>query len=255
MKLKNIIRFTAILVVAGIVFGNFTPVQAQSTDWDIDGVGEIEVAPTGSGYDSGGVWGNVLALSDVYPSEASLTVLVADTEALQTAPDFSTALNQFVETVSTGQANVVTGVFVGDVLSLPVRQQPSGAAAFVSGEDGVATQFSMAAQYGSLGLLAHNHLAGELFFDLAAGQEVSIVYGDGTVERYVITETRHFQALSPYSPYSNFLDIDNNNANYSATELFYEVYANLDTVVFQTCIAAEGVDSWGRLFILAELIS
>jgi hypothetical protein len=253
MKLKNIIRFAAILVVAGVVFGNFTLVQAQSTDWDVDGLGEIEVAS--AGYDNGGVWGNMLALSDVYPSEASPTLLVANPEALQVEADFSAVLNQFVETVSTGQANVVTGVFVGDVLSLPVRQQPSGVAAFVSEEDGVTTQFSMASQYGSIGLLAHNHLAGEIFFDLVSGQEVNIVYGDGTVERYVITEIRHFQALSPYSPYSNFLDIDDNNANYSATELFYEVYANPDTVVFQTCIASEGVDSWGRLFIFAELIS
>ncbi|MCJ7622229.1 MAG: hypothetical protein MUO76_01905 [Anaerolineaceae bacterium] len=253
MKLKNSIRFAAILVVAGIVFSNFTLVQAQSTDWAIDGLGEIEVAPTGSGYDNGGLWDNVPALSDVFPFEASPVILAVDPDALQAADE--AALNQFVETVSTGQANVVTGVFVGDVLSLPVRQQLSGGAAYVSTEDDVATQFSMSSQYGSIGLLAHNNLAGELFFDLAAGQEVSIVYGDGTVERYVITETRHFQALSPYSPYSNFLDIDNNNANYSATELFYEVYANVDTVVFQTCIGAEGIDSWGRLFILAELIS
>lgn len=53
----------------------------------------------------------------------------------------------------------LVSVTVANVLSLPVEQQPAGQPGYVSTDPDVATQFSMAAQYGTVGLLAHNNLA------------------------------------------------------------------------------------------------
>ena len=61
-------------------------------------------------------------------------------------------------------------------------------------------------------------------------------------------------ALEPNNPYSNFVDLSNNQV-LNAVDLFMEVYANEGTVVIQTCIEKNGEPSWGRLFIQAVPIS
>lgn len=80
---------------------------------------------------------------------------------------------------------MVRGVYVPEVLALLVQQQPAGDPGFVSSMEGIVTQFEYAAQSGVTGLIAHNYLSGELFFNLEIGQEVFIVYGDGSVLQYI----------------------------------------------------------------------
>jgi hypothetical protein len=162
-------------------------------------------------------------------------------------PDFSS----FVENIKDGNAEVLKGVYVPEVLSLPVIQQPVGNPGFVSQHPGVVTQFSMAAEVGNVGLLAHNHLAGKSFMDLSAGDEVRLVYGDGTIEYFVVTELLEYQALQPYSPYSEFRDLETDRT-ITATELFGKVYRGERHVTFQVCIEENGIDAWGRLFVIAQ---
>ncbi len=160
------------------------------------------------------------------------------------------AFADFSKSVQNGAADVLRGVYVADVLALPVVQQPHANAGFVSTTDGQVTQFHMAAKYGNIGLLAHNHLSGSLFSQLAAGQEVRIVYGDGKTETFVITEVLRFQALQPTSPYSSFRNMDKDES-LTAEQMFKRVYFGDHHVTFQTCINAYGNASWGRLFVIA----
>jgi hypothetical protein len=165
-------------------------------------------------------------------------------------------LDNFVAVVKNGQAGQVVGVYVPKVLALSVAQQPASKPAYVNTIPGYATQFGLAAQYGTTGLLAHNYLSGALFFNLSTGQEVDVIYGDGSIRRYSILIIRHFRALSPTNPASNFVDLDNNSGvQLSSSDLFYQIYAKGDRVVFQTCITANGNTSWGRLFVIATPIS
>ena len=163
------------------------------------------------------------------------------------SPDFS----RFVESVTDGKAGILKGVYVPDVLSFPVTQQPIGNPGYVSQDADVVTQFSMAAEAGNVGLLAHNHLAGQTFTDLTVGDEVRLVYGDGKIEHFVVTELLEYQALQPYSPYSEFRDLETSQT-ISATDLFRKVYRGDRHVTFQVCIAANGIDAWGRLFVIAQ---
>lgn len=158
---------------------------------------------------------------------------------------------EFSKAVQNGNAKMLRGVYVDDILALPIVQQPSGSPAFVSNNDGEITQFGMAAQYGNVGLLAHNHLSGRLFASLDVGQPVRLVYGDGKVESFVISEVLRYQALQPTSPYSSFRNIDNNEETISADQMFRAAYLGDRHVTFQTCIEAYGNSSWGRLFIIA----
>jgi hypothetical protein len=171
----------------------------------------------------------------------------AQGNAVLSSPDFTT----FVESVQDGKAGVLKGVYVPGVFALPIIQQPVGNPGFVSQVDNVITQFSMAAEVGNIGLLAHNHLAGREFPNLSLGDEIRLIYGDGKIEYFVVTEMLEYQALQPYSPYSEFRDLET-NTTITAEELFRKVYRGERHVTFQVCIAANGVDAWGRLFIIAQ---
>jgi hypothetical protein len=164
-----------------------------------------------------------------------------------TLPDYA----GFFEGVQNGQSGVLRGVYVPGVLALPIVQQPVGHPGFVSQTDGEITQFSMASEVGNVGLLAHNFLSGEVFSNLSPGQEVRLIYGDGAVEYFVVDQILQYQALQPYSPYSDFRDMET-DITISAEELFREVYRGERHVTFQTCIEANGNSSWGRLFIIAQ---
>jgi hypothetical protein len=174
----------------------------------------------------------------------SLVLALGDGET--SLPNFA----EFSKTVQNKQKDVLTGVYVPEVLALPIIQQPAGNAAYVSSLDGEITQFGMASQFGNVGLLAHNNLSGRLFSELAVGQEVRLVYGDGKVEYFVITQVLKYQALQPTSPYSSFRDLSNDKT-FAAEQVFKKVYTGDRHVTFQTCIAGPGSLSWGRLFVIA----
>ena len=99
-------------------------------------------------------------------------------------------------------------------------------------------------------MLAHNYLAGADFFTLNIGDQIQVVYGDGSVHVYQIADIQSYQALSPNSASSNFVDLATSD-RLTATQLFKRVYMGSHHLTLQTCIQQGSEDSWGRLFIIA----
>jgi hypothetical protein len=149
-----------------------------------------------------------------------------------------------------GSPHALRRVYVANVLALRVVQQPAGNDAFVSAANDEVTQFSWASKYGNIGLLAHNYLSGWSFSRLAIGQTVRLVYADGKIEDFIVTEVLRFQALQPHSPLSSFRNLANDEIM-TSRQVFGRVYAGQHHLTFQTCIAEAGNLSWGRLFVLA----
>lgn len=147
---------------------------------------------------------------------------------------------------------IVESVYVEGGLNLPVVQQPDGNTNYVSSKKGELTQFATVSQYGNIGLLAHNYLAGKAFSRLVIGQHVHVVYSNSETESFVITEILSYQALEPRSPYSSFLSLENETEILSVGQMFDRVYRGERHITFQTCIANNGMASWGRLFVVAE---
>jgi hypothetical protein len=168
------------------------------------------------------------------------------TDGEKTIPNFS----DFSNSVQTGRADHATGVYVRDQFALPIVQQPYGSPGFVSSENDTLTQFRMANQYGNVGLLAHNYLAGQAFSELEVGDEVRLVHGDGAVEYFVVSEILSYQALQPNSVYSSFRDLRTDEV-LSVEKMFKRVFFGDRHITFQTCIVKDGNLSWGRLFIIA----
>ncbi|HSL47254.1 MAG TPA: hypothetical protein VK897_27690 [Anaerolineales bacterium] len=160
-------------------------------------------------------------------------------------------LNEFISQMKNGQAGELRGIYIPEILAAPVVQQPAANNAFVSPIQNIVTQFSLAAQYSSTGLLAHNYLAGEKFLQLKEDQKFYLIYGDGQVFTFVITEILRYQALEPSSTSSNFVSLENDEL-LSASDLFYKVYQRSGDVILQTCISKDDNLSWGRLFVIAE---
>jgi hypothetical protein len=147
---------------------------------------------------------------------------------------------------------VLQGVSIHDSGDFPVVQQPAGDTNYVSKNDGEVTQFASASRYGNIGLLAHNYLSGKSFSQLHIGEEIQLVYSDGKVENFIVTEILRYKALAPKSPYSSFQNLDNEKEILTVGQMFDRAYQGGRHVTFQTCISAEGNSSWGRLFIIAS---
>lgn len=160
-------------------------------------------------------------------------------------------LFSFIESVKDGNPNTLRGIYVQNVMAFAIVQQPMGNPGYVSEDANVLTQFSIAAEVGNIGLLAHNHLAGADFSKIQAGDTIVLVYGDGSTQAFTVDDIQQFQALSPFSPYSNFKDLETEDV-ISAEQLFAQVYRGDFHLTLQTCIENEGSLSWGRLFIIAH---
>lgn len=163
----------------------------------------------------------------------------------------SDKIKDFVSSIVNGESDDIRGIYSENMFTYPVVQQPSGNPGFVSTVNGVVTEFSMARKYGVTGIVAHNYLAGGNFFSLEIGEVIEVVYGDGEILSYEITSIQSYQALSPDSASSQFVDLVTSE-KISATQLFKRVYMGSHHLTLQTCIQQGYEDSWGRLFIIAE---
>jgi len=161
-------------------------------------------------------------------------------------------LHVFVSQVKNGEAGELRGVYVPELFAARIVQQPGGNLEFVSPRQNIVTQFDLAAQVGSTGLLAHNYLMGENFSLLKKDQKFYLIFGDGQVLTYVVTEILRYQAFEPASISSSFVSLADNDL-LTASELFTKVYDRPGNVIFQTCISRDGSLGWGRLFVIAEL--
>jgi hypothetical protein len=184
-------------------------------------------------------------------ADSSTAAVLQDTIPLTSivAPE----LESFINSVVNHRAGQVVGVYVPGVFALPIQQQPAGNHSFITPFDGAITQYGPPLAHGTISLLAHNYLSGRVFFNLKIGQQVTLVFGDGSLDRYQITTIDNYQALSPTDPYSDFINQNDASGAVQSFQQVYDRYYKVDgQLVFQTCVEKFGDLSWGRVFIVAQ---
>lgn len=218
----HILRFVLTACIAVGLFGaNLAPVQAQSLS--------DELSAGGASY------------------SAYLPFAFGTSD--QFIGGFPT-LQQFVQSVQNGNPADLVGAYAPQMLANPIVRQPEGNPSYISSAPTELTEFSLAAQQGVTGILAHNTLAGSHFFEITLGQEITLVYGNGSTRAYQVVEISRYQALNPTSPTTNFIDLQD-NTELTAAELFARYYMGEHHITLQTCITNAGILSWGRLFLVA----
>lgn len=138
-----------------------------------------------------------------------------------------------------------------DDISLKITGEFRKRGDHITTKDGEATFFSMAYQYGSMGILAHNSFAGKHFSGIDVGETLNVEDKDGGRALFDVWEIHRFQALTPKSPYSDFIDLETDR-KHSAAELFHMMYNEDNPLVLQTCIEKDGDINWGRMFIIGR---
>jgi hypothetical protein len=158
----------------------------------------------------------------------------------------------FIDQVKNGNPEQITGLWLPNLTGLVVEEQPAGKSGFVSDQPDKVTHFQLAADYGSIGFLAHDYLAGAFFNKLDLNQIITIIYGDGSTDRYKIKEIRQYQALDPDNALTDFSSLDSGGKKISQEDLFFEIYSHPGRLILQTCIILNNDNLWGRKFIIAS---
>ena len=194
----------------------------------------------------------ILVSVAVVPIQASAQIAVTGGSSTGSSSPVTITPNLalFIEQVRNGSAEQTTGLYIENLFSFPVIQQPSDQPAYVSPNANMVTQFRSASAFGSLGFIAHNTLAGIKFPEIKNGDLISVVYGDGHYTQYQVIQIRRLQAVQPNNPYSSFIDLSNNQM-LTVQEVFYQTYGVSNQLILQTCISSQGLDTWGRLFVIA----
>jgi hypothetical protein len=139
--------------------------------------------------------------------------------------------------------NRVEKVDVPDLFSYPVLLLDNKPP-----EDGVG-QYKDATRWNNIGLIAHNHSAGNSFFKLSPGMKATVTFSSGEIEIYTVYNVMIFQASNPNSFRDPF--ISSEGEKIQAKDLITKAYQSGE-LTFQTCVAAEGSMTWGLFFVQAK---
>lgn len=117
-----------------------------------------------------------------------------------------------------------------------VEVEPQACPLCVTTRAGAASLFGRAQQAGTVGILAHNYMAGVYFYELEPGDWLALEYADGQRADYAVTHA------SAYYRHNGLLC---NGRCYSEDQVFAREYTG--GLVLQTCIG----DNQGLYFVHA----
>lgn len=191
--------------------------------------------------------GNLIGISPELPAPLRTNGCNSSTSAVPPFP----SLAAFIQEITNGNANDLVGLYAPYTLAYKIVSQPQGEANWIDEREGVVTQFSLARDTGSIGLLAHYEHAGSSFYHLIPGQSVYLIYGDGKAVRYQITEIDTYKAEEPQEPTTSFITAADGRL-VAQSDVFNQIYNSPGRLILQTCLVSENSHTWGRMFVIAE---
>jgi hypothetical protein len=178
--------------------------------------------------------------------------LVSDEITCSFDINFNNKLSLDGETQKTGHQDYLE-IYAKGKFNLEIVEQGNKGGSYVSSNPDVLTFFSLSKKFGSIGLVAHNFLSGEEFYELEEGDIIHIKNGSSEIHAFRVSESLSYQAIEPKSVRSDFVDLETGEF-LNTKELFMRTYGRSGKLILQTCIERDGNYEWGRYFIIAESI-
>jgi hypothetical protein len=192
-------------------------------------------------------------LPKTYEQKETVASLPNEPLPAVSSPNYSAPeLLTFIENSKTGSPEL-TGLYIEDLLSIRITQQENNQPNWVSSSFNVVTQYDYASLTNTIGILAHNYLAGAYFYQISENQIISITDGLGQIQSFRVVEFGRYQALNPNSPETSLVDLETGEV-FEAYEIYIKYYVSQPgetKLVLQTCIENNGNGSWGRYFVVA----
>jgi hypothetical protein len=163
------------------------------------------------------------------------------------------SLQQLLTRLEADPAKFVSGIYAPGIFALPIIEQPADNDIYVSVKRNLVTLFADAAENGVTGLLAHNFLAGALFYNLEIGGELWLVNGEEETTAYTVTNIEQFQKIDGEET-DTYIDL-RTQESMSTSEVFERFYTGEPHLVLQTCLEENDDPSWGLTFIVAQPIT
>jgi hypothetical protein len=145
-------------------------------------------------------------------------------------------------------------IVAAGLFTLPIIQQPAGRGEFVSTRMDMVTQYRQPGEEGVTGLLAHNYLSGQQFYQLEIGQELQVMYTNNQSQRYRITRIEKYRKIDANSLSSDLVDLSTERRMTSG-QVYDQVYTGRHHLTLQTCLEGNGRLNYGLTFIIAEPIN
>jgi hypothetical protein len=200
----------------------------------------------------------LLALAAVLPDLISLPINEVGEQLLAAPVDRQFAgkpagnLHQLLARLEADPAKFVSGIYAPGIFALPIIEQPADNDIYVSVKRNLVTLFGDAAENGVTGLLAHNFLAGALFYNLEIGGELWLVDGEEETTGYTVTNIEQFQKIDGGEA-DTYINL-RTQESMSTSEVFDRFYTGEPHLVLQTCLEEDDDPSWGLTFIVAQPI-
>lgn len=118
-----------------------------------------------------------------------------------------------------------------------VVQQPNQL--WVSSQKNVLTQYELAGELGTYGILAHSEYAGKQFRKLDLGETVSVKFENETVADYIVGEISYFSVV-PRGNTADYIE-SSTGLTYTFLDMMKRFYMNENKITFQTCVGKNGL--------------
>jgi hypothetical protein len=146
-------------------------------------------------------------------------------------------LEEFRQSVMTGESSLVTGIWSEGILAYKVVK---GSGNYVPSQPNTASTYDWAFEHDVTGLLIHDYLGGSRIYHMAPGTPIAVIHGDGDLDWYVSQggtwyEAKHYSAQGFAGPF-RIWDCGECSFEFSVEDILWQHYAGTPHIAIQTCV-------------------
>jgi hypothetical protein len=146
-------------------------------------------------------------------------------------------LEEFRQSVMTGESALVTGIWSEGILAYKVVK---GNGNYVPSQPNTASTYDWAIDHDVTGLLIHDYLGGSRIYHMTPGTQIAVIYGNGDLDWYVSQggtwyEAKYYSAQGCSGPF-RIWDCGECTFEFTVEDILWQHYAGIPHIAIQTCV-------------------